>query len=70
MSMITVEDAANRLGVSPMRVRVLIREGRLPASSFGKAYAIDEKDLALVANRKPGRPKTKEPANTKKASKK
>jgi excisionase family DNA binding protein len=55
--MLTVEQASERLGVTPARVRVLIREGRLPAQSFGRAYMIDELDLKLVADRKPGRPR-------------
>jgi len=56
---ITTEEAAEKLGVSVDRVQALIRAGRLPASRFGKAYAINEKDLALVKNRKPGRPRSK-----------
>jgi excisionase family DNA binding protein len=57
MAMLTTEQAAERLGVTPARVRVLIREGRLPAQSFGRAHMINEDDLNLVADRKPGRPR-------------
>ena len=57
MAMLTTEQAAILLGVTPARVRVLIREGRLPAQSFGRAHMIDEGDLKLVADRKPGRPR-------------
>jgi excisionase family DNA binding protein len=61
MTMLTTEQAADRLGVTPARVRVLIREGRLPAQSFGRAHMISEDDLKLVEDRKPGRPpKTKD----------
>ena len=69
MAMITTEQAAERLGVTAARVRVLIREGRLPAQKFGKAHMIDENDLELVADRKPGRP-PKAKAETSKAGKK
>ena len=55
--MLTTEQAAEWLGVTPARVRVLIREGRLPAQNFGRAYMISEVDLKLVADRKPGRPR-------------
>lgn len=56
MTMLTTEQAADRLGITPARVRVLIREGRLPAQSFGRAHMINEDDLKLVEDRKPGRP--------------
>jgi excisionase family DNA binding protein len=59
MTMLTTEQAADRLGVTPARVRVLIREGRLPAQSFGRAHMINEDDLKLVEDRKPGRPPKK-----------
>ena len=55
--MLTTEQAAERLGITPARVRVLIREGRLPAQNFGHAHMINEDDLKLVADRKPGRPR-------------
>ena len=60
MQNITTQDAAERLGVSVRRVQALITAGRLPALQIGSGkrsiYLIDPKDLALVANRKPGRP--------------
>lgn len=55
--MLTTGEAAGRLGVTPARVRVLIREGRLPAQRFGRSHMIDEKDLQRVEDRKPGRPR-------------
>ncbi len=55
--MLTTEQAAEQLGITPARVRVLIREGRLPAQNFGRAYMISEVDLKLIENRKPGRPR-------------
>lgn len=58
MQRLSVAEAAKRLGVSPRRVQQLVRAGRLPAEQFAGAYVIKENDLALVANRKPGRPST------------
>jgi excisionase family DNA binding protein len=57
MTMITTATAAQRLGISPRRVRVLIDTGRLPAARIGRDHLIREQDLALVAVRRPGRPK-------------
>jgi excisionase family DNA binding protein len=56
MNLITTADAAVKLGISVDRVQALIRAGRLPATRFGRAYMINEKDLAKVKDRKPGRP--------------
>ena len=53
---LTTEEAAAALGVTPSRVRQMIRAGRLPARRFGKAHVIFEKDLALVQERPVGRP--------------
>lgn len=68
--MITTAEAAQRLGVHQTRVQVLIREGRLPAQMMGGTYVIDESDLALVADRKPGRPKKVAEAEAIEASRK
>lgn len=54
---LSVDEVAERLGISIVRVRVLIRTGRLPAEKFGSAYAVRETDLKLVAHRPPGRPR-------------
>lgn len=54
---LTTNQAAEKLGVSRRRVLALIDTKRLPAAKFGDAYMIDEKDLQLVGERKPGRPK-------------
>jgi excisionase family DNA binding protein len=56
MELLTTEQAAERLHVTPSRVRVLIREGRLPAEPFGRAYMIKAEDLKLVEHRTVGRP--------------
>jgi excisionase family DNA binding protein len=56
MGLLSTAQAAVILGVNDSRVRQLVREGKLPAQQIGRAYLIDESDLALVADRKPGRP--------------
>lgn len=57
MKLISSAQAAEKLGVHITRVQVLIREGRLPAQKVGRNYVIDEANLKLVKDRKPGRPK-------------
>jgi excisionase family DNA binding protein len=57
MKLISTAEAASKLGVHITRVQVLIREGRLPAQMIGGSYVINEADLKLVAERKPGRPR-------------
>lgn len=59
MALLTTAEVAERLGVSSRRVHQFIAEGRLPAEKKGRDYLIDEKDLAKVKNRKPGRPPKK-----------
>lgn len=59
MKLLTTKDAATRLGVTVGRIYQLIGEERLPAQKVGRDYLIDEKDLKLVKDRKPGRPKKK-----------
>jgi excisionase family DNA binding protein len=56
MQRLSAAEAAKRLGISVRRVQQLVRAGRLPAEEFGGAFVIKEKDLELVANRRPGRP--------------
>jgi excisionase family DNA binding protein len=70
MNTLTTEQAAERLGVTPSRVRVLIRSGRLPAQRFGRSHVINEADLKLVAERKTGRPPQQATATSKKKGKK
>jgi excisionase family DNA binding protein len=76
MGLISTSEAAEKLGVHITRVQVLIREGRLPAQKIGGTYVIDEDDLKLVEDRKPGRPrkaqteKVSNQANQKKGGKK
>jgi len=56
---ITTIQAAEKLGVSQRRVIALIEQEKLPAEKFANVYMIDEKDLELVKDRKPGRPTKK-----------
>ncbi len=55
--LLSTKDAAVRLGISPMRIRALISAGRLPSQLIGRDHIIQESDLALVSERKAGRPK-------------
>ena len=64
MKPLTSAEAAKRLNVSVRRVQQLVKTGRLPAKVFGGALMIQEKDLKLVADRKPGRPSSSRAGNT------
>jgi excisionase family DNA binding protein len=55
---ITVKQAAEKLGVSRVRVHQFIAAGRIKARAISpKLMLIDVKELAKVKNRKPGRPR-------------
>ena len=70
MSLISTNEAAERLGITRRRIVALILDGRLTAQKVGRDYVIDEKDLKLVEDRKPGRPsKAKSATKTRKQSK-
>src|SRR5262245_33108786 len=56
MKLLTTEESADRLGITKRRVQAMIRSGRLLAEKMGRDWFIREEDLALVADRKPGRP--------------
>jgi excisionase family DNA binding protein len=58
MRLMTTADAGRALGVTSTRVRQLILAGRLPALRVGRDWLIRERDLARVADRRPGRPVT------------
>lgn len=53
---LTTNEAAERLGVSPARVRRLVLDGRLPAEKFGRDLVIYEADVVAFERRKAGRP--------------
>ena len=68
---LTSKQAAERLGVTPARVRQMVLDGSLPAEKFGRDLVIKSSDLALVADRPLGRPpKAKTGQNGKTAGKK
>src|SRR5438046_6598596 len=61
MTLLNTQQAADRLGVSVVRIRQLIRAGKLEAQNLGRDYAINETALASVTvYGKPGRPKKAE----------
>jgi excisionase family DNA binding protein len=69
MTLLNTKEAAERLGISTVRVRQLIREGKIEAQNLGRDYAISADALSkVVVYRKPGRPPASKSA--KKASKK
>jgi excisionase family DNA binding protein len=54
--MLTIAEAATRLGIDPSRVRLLVRQGRIQARRFGRAWMIAEADLDAYRPRPQGRP--------------
>jgi excisionase family DNA binding protein len=59
MKMLTTNEAASLLGVTVQRIHQFINEGRLPAQKLGRDYIINEEDMKLIEDRKPGRPSKK-----------
>jgi excisionase family DNA binding protein len=58
MNLLTVKEAAVKLGVSARRVHQLIEENTLKAQKVGSYYIIQEKDLeGVTIHGKAGRPK-------------
>ena len=50
---ITVNDAANALGVTGQRVRQMIREGKLKASRIGqRTFVIDARSLKALTEKR------------------
>ena len=62
---INTTEAGKYLGVTRVWIRVLIRQGRLPAVKIGRDWVIQEADLAALPPRHLGRPKTKQPRKKK-----
>lgn len=56
IKLLSVAEAAERLGVTRGRVNQFISEERLPAQKVGRSYVIKENDLKLVKDRQNGRP--------------
>jgi excisionase family DNA binding protein len=54
---LSVQEVADRLKLTRVRVNQLIDEGKLPAKKVGRSYVIKASDLHLVEKRnKAGRP--------------
>lgn len=60
---LTTQEVAEKLGVSVRRVVALINSGDLPSARIGRSHVINESDIKLVQNRKPGRPSQKHNKN-------
>ncbi|NNE98001.1 MAG: helix-turn-helix domain-containing protein [Pyrinomonadaceae bacterium] len=60
---LTTNEVGKKLGVTVGRIRQMIADGQLPATKIGRDNFIRESDLALVKNRKVGRPKGYSPKN-------
>lgn len=56
IKLLSVAEAANKLGVTRARVNQFINDKRLPAQRIGRSFVIREEDLSFVENRKTGRP--------------
>ena len=56
ITLLSVKQAAEILGVNRQRVQQLIESERLPAQKVGTYYVIKESDLELVKERRTGRP--------------
>ncbi len=54
--LLSTNEVAEKLGVTSIRVRAMIRNGNLPAQKIGRDYVVKESDLKFVKDRKPGRP--------------
>lgn len=57
--MLSVEEAARQLGVTPARVRALIKDGRLSAAKNGREWVLREEDVLarLMEAPRAGRPR-------------
>lgn len=57
MALLNTQQAAEKLGVSAIRIRQLIRAGKIVAVNLGRDYAIEESALdGVVVYGKSGRP--------------
>ena len=60
--LLSVGEAARRLGLNDTRVRLLIRQGRIPATRIGaRAWAIREADLERFSRRRAPRQPPRQP---------
>ncbi|HEY4812203.1 MAG TPA: helix-turn-helix domain-containing protein [Solirubrobacteraceae bacterium] len=51
--MLTVAEAADRVGKNPETIRRWIRSGRLPARRVGHRHAIEDQDLPSIEDELP-----------------
>jgi excisionase family DNA binding protein len=63
MNLITTKSAAEILGVTPVRVRQLIQQGRLAAEKRGRDHLLDRKEIERF-NRHGRRPGGRPPKTT------
>ena len=56
MTLLTTKQAAEKLGVDESTVRRLILDGKIPATKFGRAHQISDRDLAKFKRPAMGRP--------------
>lgn len=61
--MLSVGEAAEKLGITDVRVRALLKSGQLEGVKIGRAWAVSERSVAerLRDGAHPGRPARKEP---------
>ena len=61
MNLLNTKQVAEILNISPIRVRQLIRGGRIVAQLVGRDYVIEESEVKRLeaSERKPGRPASK-----------
>lgn len=65
MDLLTTSEAAKILRVTPIRIRQMIREGKIAAKQVGRDYVIAESSLESVKTYgKAGRPKKTETADS------
>jgi excisionase family DNA binding protein len=66
--LLTTNEAAEQLGISPQQVRLIIRRGKLPAERQGRDWFIKQSDLRLVKVRPKGRPQGAKDSRPRKVS--
>ncbi len=56
-TLLTVAEAAVRLGYTPRAVQLLCKAGRLPAQKIGRDWLIDPRAVDAFTRRRVGRPR-------------
>jgi len=64
--MLTPEEVGKKIGLSETHVRLLIRQGRIKATQFGRIYLVAPGDAVKPEFKQRGRPVTKGKAKVKK----